>query len=76
MFPFIANTDFDATAQNATLRAGETEVCVNISIVDDGTPEGDEEFCVEVTSPVPQVSGDPNGCDVCVTITDPPTPSG
>ena len=38
--------------------------------------EGDEEFCVEVTSSSTQVTGDPNGCDVCVTITDPPLSTG
>ena len=59
-----------------TLPAGETRVCTTINIINDGIREGAEEFCVEVTSSNPRVTGDPNGCDVCVTITDPPLPTG
>ena len=59
-----------------TLLAGQTRVCTTIDIVNDGIREGDEEFCVEVTTSLPRVTGDPDGCDVCVTITDPPLPTG
>ena len=74
-FP-IAGIDFDATPQNAILRAGQTEVCVNISITDDGVSEGSEQFCVEISSSSTQLRGDTSECDVCVTITDPTLPTG
>lgn len=39
--------------------------------------EGNEEFCVEVSSSLPnQIFGDPDKCDTCVEIVDPPPPTG
>ena len=75
IFIITANTDFDATSQTVILRAGETVVCIDIAIVVDGIPEGDEEFCVEISSDFRGFEfGDGNAstCDLCVTITDPP----
>ena len=75
IFIITANTDFNATSQNVILRAGETEVCIYIAIVVDGIPEGDEQFCVDVSSDFRGFQfgdGNPSTCDLCVTITDPP----
>ena len=75
IFIITANTDFDATSRTVILRAGETVVCTDIAIVVDGIPEGDEEFCVDISSDFRGFQfgdGNANTCDVCVTITDPP----
>lgn len=66
---YLAN-DYDGTAKTAILMPGQTEVCVNISITDDGIDEEEEDFCVTLTSNVPRVTFAPNSCQITVTITD------
>ena len=72
--PYSVGTDFSGAVQTVTIRAGETEACANIMIVNDNIQEGPEQFCVEVEIvgevPNSEVTGTA-GCQICVTINDP-----
>lgn len=71
MLHYVAGLDFDSTNKTAILLTGESEVCINISIISDVLVEGNEQFCVEVSSSLPdKIFGDPEKCDTCVEIVD------
>ena len=52
---------------------GETMVCVNIMIANDREEEGNEDFCVQLSSSDTSVNFGNETCHICVTIMDPET---
>ena len=50
---------------------GQNMVCVDIEITNDQVEEGDEEFCVQLSSDNMDVNFGDDACHVCVTIMDP-----
>ena len=52
------------------IQPGQT-VCVDIIIENDGVEEGDEEFCVQLSSDNNDIDFGSEPCHICVTIMDP-----
>ena len=53
---------------------GETMVCVDIMIANDREEEGNEDFCVQLSSSDTSVNFGNEACHICVTIMDPENP--
>ena len=45
------NTDFNSTMQTVAVAAGSNNTTANISVIDDGIPEGDEMFNITLSLP-------------------------
>ena len=56
----------------AVIMPGDTSVCVNIMITNDQKEEGNETFCVQLSSTDANVQFGTDPCHICVTIFDPP----
>ena len=67
---FQLENDFNQMQQTATLNIGETEVCVNVSIVRDNIGESNETFCVDLSSNDSAVQFQRETCQSMVTIID------
>ena len=50
---------------------GSDEVCVEIPIENDQVEEGNEMFCIQLSSDNNDIDFGSNACDICVTIMDP-----
>ena len=50
---------------------GQNMVCVDIEITNDQVQEGDEEFCVQLSSDNTDVDFGNDDCHICVTVKDP-----
>ena len=66
-----ADEDFDSTMLTEVIQPGQTEVCVDIIIENDRVVEGDEEFCVHLSSDNNDIDFGKEPCHICVTIMDP-----
>ena len=69
-FFISTDEDFDSTMFTEVIQHGQTEVCVDI-IIENDRVEGDEEFCVQLSSDNNDIDFGSEPCDICVTIMDP-----
>ena len=68
---FLAVDDFDSTMFTEVIQPGQTEVCGDIIVINDRVEEGDEEFCVQLSSDNNDIDFGNESCHICVTIKDP-----
>ena len=53
------------------IQPGQTEVCGDISVINDRVEEEDEEFCVQLSSDNKDIDFGNESCHICVIIKDP-----